>query len=119
MRQSETNPAGIDAAQLAIKNARPAPEDSTFSTYLTDAGYEIRTFKSNRQILKVEKKVENTGKSSLKVFLRDGKVVQLPGTAIPVLSTASAASIATAAGVAPLPTKAADAASTGAKKAAN
>ena len=120
MRHADTNPgAEINAAELAMKNARPAPDNSTFTTYLTDAGYEIRIFKNSPQILKVEKKIENNGSQSLKVFLRNGNLIQLPGNAVPVLSNASAASIASAAGLTAPPVKAAETSSTGAKKAVN
>jgi hypothetical protein len=119
MRNSGTAGERPDAAALAIKNARPAPDNSTFATYLTDAGYEIRTFKNNSVILKVEKKIENNGDQSLKVFLRNGKVVQLPGNAISPLSNASADAIASAAGVSPAAPKSTAPGSTGAKKAGN
>ena len=89
----------VDAEQLALKNARPAPDNSTFSSYLTDAGYEIRIFKNHPQLLKVEKKVTSDGKGSMKVFLRNGKVIDLPANRIMPLSTAPASSILEAAGV--------------------
>jgi hypothetical protein len=96
----------IDAAALALKNARPAPDNSTFTSYLTDAGYEIRTFKNHPQLLKVEKKISSDGKQSLKVFLRGGRVIELPGQKINPLSTAPAAHILNMAGVQPQPQQA-------------
>ena len=119
MRSAGTSGETGDAAALAVKNARPAPDNSTFATYLTDAGYEIRTFKNNPVILKVEKRIENNGDQSLKVFLRNGKVVQLPGNAISPLSSASADAIASAAGVATAPPKSSGTEATGAKKTGN
>ena len=89
----------VDVEQLASKNARPAPDNSTFTSYLTDAGYEIRVFKNHPQLLKVEKKVTSDGKNSMKIFLRNGKVVELPGNRIMPLATAPASSILEAAGV--------------------
>ena len=85
---------------MARKNARPAPDNSTFVSYLTDAGYEIRTFKSHPQLIRVERKVA-TDSQTIKVFLRNGRVVELPGNAITTLATASADSILSAAGVQP------------------
>ena len=101
----EGGPSGppVDAAALAMKLARPAPDNSTFTSYLSDAGYEIRTFKNHPQLTKVEKKTSNDGSTTIKVFLRNGKVVDLPGQAIPILSTAPASQIMNAAGV-PAPT---------------
>ncbi|HUR98880.1 MAG TPA: hypothetical protein VMZ26_12510 [Pyrinomonadaceae bacterium] len=119
MRSAGTSGERTDAAALAMKNARPAPDNSTFATYLTDAGYEIRTFTNNPIILKAEKKIENNGNQSLKIFLRNGNVVELPGKAVSSLSTASADAIATAAGVTTAPSKPAATGSTGAKKAGN
>lgn len=83
----------LDASVVALKNARPAPDNSTFAAYLTDAGYEIRTFKNHPQLLKVEKKITSDGKQTLKVFLRGGKVVELPGQKINPLATAPASFI--------------------------
>ncbi len=120
MRNADSSKEGsLDAAALAMKNVRPAPDNSTFTTYLTDAGYEIRSFKKNPVILKVEKKIENSGNQSLTVFLRNGKVVQLPGNAIPVLSTATAESIASAAGISIAPANAPPTGATDTKKPVN
>lgn len=96
-----TGPTGppVDVAALAMKLARPAPDNSTFTSYLSDAGYEIRTFLNHPQLKKVEKRTTDDGKVTIKVFLRSGKVVELPGTAIPVLSTAPASQIMNAAGI--------------------
>ena len=98
--QGATGPQ-VDPAKVALQNAKPAPDNSTFTSYLTDAGYEIRTFKSHPQLLKVEKKTVADGTQSLKIFLRDGRVVELPGQRITVLSTATAAFILETAGVKP------------------
>ena len=101
MRQSGGSSVKIDPVEFALKNARPAPENSTFTSYLSDAGYEIRTFQSHPQLLKVEKRIDNTGKQTLKIFLRNGQVVERPGKNIPVLSTATTAAILATAGIAP------------------
>lgn len=101
-KSGEQGPA-MDAATLASKNARPAPDNSTFSSYLTDAGYEIRTFRNHPQLLKVEKKITSDGKQSLRVFLRSGKVVDLPGNRINPLASAPASLILEMAGVQPPP----------------
>lgn len=75
------------AREIASRNAKPAPENSTFYTFLADSGYEVRTFKNHPQLLKVEKETTNEGKATVKVFLRGGKVVDLDGNRIPQLST--------------------------------
>ena len=99
--QKDGGPSGppVDAAALAMKLARPAPDNSTFTSYLSDAGYEIRTFKSHAQLKKVEKITASNGSVTIKVFLRNGKVIDLPGQAIPILSTAPASQIMDAAGL--------------------
>jgi hypothetical protein len=108
----------VDAAALAMKNARPAPDNSTFTSYLTDAGYEIRTFKNHPQLLRVEKRTANDGSQTIKIFLRNGKVVELPGKTIPLIASAPAEVIAGAAGIQPASPKTAPG-STEAKKATN
>ena len=101
IRKTGTGPAGppVDAAALAMKLARPAPDNSTFTSYLSDAGYEIRTFRDHPQLKKVEKRTADGGTVTIKVYLRNGKVIELPGTAIPILSTAPALHIMDAAGL--------------------
>ena len=100
LRQSAGSSVKIDPQEFALKNARPAPENSTFTSYLSDAGYEIRTFQSHPQLLKVEKRIDNAGKQTLKIFLRNGQVVERPGKDIQVLATATTAAILATAGVA-------------------
>lgn len=119
MEQMKSGGETVDAAALAMKNARPAPDNSTFTSYLTDAGYEIRTFKNHPQLLKAEKRIDNNGDQSLKIFLRNGKVVEVPGQRVPILSTAPAASIADVAGIVASPQKQANPGSTGAKTTVN
>lgn len=99
LRKNGASGPPVDASELARQNARPAPDDSTFTSYLTDAGYEIRTFKNHPQLVKVEKKIAGDGTQSLKVFLRNGKVVNLPPQSISPLATAPASLILQAAGV--------------------
>jgi hypothetical protein len=73
----------VDAAALAMKLARPAPDNSTFTSYLTDAGYEIRTFKDHPQLKKVEKKTTNDGTVSIKVVFAERKSDRSAGTGDP------------------------------------
>lgn len=87
---------------MALKNAKPAPENSTFTSFLTDSGYEIRTFKDNPQLLKVVK-IIGAEKSSIKVYLRGGRVVDLTGNAIINLNTVPSSTILAAAGIQPPP----------------
>ncbi len=103
LRKSGESGPGMDAATLARKNAKPAPDNSTFTSYLTDAGYEIRTFNNHPQLLKVEKKITSDGNQTLKVFLRNGKVIDLPGQKINPLASAPASLILTAAEALPPP----------------
>lgn len=87
------------ALEIARKNAQPAPENSTFYSYLGDAAYEVRTFNKHPQLLKVEKKTLGDGKSTMKVFLRGGKVVEMDGNRLLQLSSAPAQIILELAGV--------------------
>ena len=105
MRASGGSSEKVDVAALAQKNARPAPDNSTFTSYLSDAGYEIRTFNAHPQLLKVEKRTDDTGNQTLKIFLRNGRVIQRPGKDIPILSTISADAILATAGITPPATR--------------
>lgn len=91
-------PANFDEAAMLKKAARPAPEDSEFAVILTNAAVEVRTFNNHPQLLKVEKR-SNGGESVLRVFLKNGKIVDLPGEKIPQLGTESAARILEIAGI--------------------
>ena len=91
-----------EAEALAMKSAKPAPENSTFVSFLTDSGYEVRSFKDHPQLLKVVK-IIGAEKSQIKVYLRGGRVVDLTGNAIFNLNTVSSATILAAAGVTPPP----------------
>lgn len=81
---------------------QPAPENSEFTMTLTDVGTETRTFKNHPQIDKVVKTVK-PGSSSIKVHLKNGKVVDVAGDKIPTLKTASTTDILAAAGAKPPP----------------
>ncbi len=92
-------PVNIDIEAELKRSTRPAPENSEFAVVLADSVFERRTFKNHPKLLKVEKVTEGT-KKSIKVFLTDGKVIDLPGEKIDFISTASSAAILQAAGVA-------------------
>lgn len=91
--------ASNSAGPVPVQAGRPAPDDSTFTSILTDVGRETRTFRKHPQLLKVEKVIE-IGKQSIKVYLKDGRVIDLPGEKIPNLSIIPASEILQIAGVA-------------------
>ena len=78
--------------------AKPAPEDSTFSTRLTDVAVETRTFKKHPVLAKVER-ITDAKSRTIKVYLRSGKIIEIPGDKIGNLGVASSAQIMTAAGI--------------------
>jgi hypothetical protein len=77
---------------------KPAPEDSIFSTKLTDVAVETRTFKKHPVLAKVER-ITDANSRKIKVYLRSGKVIEIPGNNISNLSVASSAQILEAAGI--------------------
>ena len=79
-------------------NARSAPEDSTITTQLTDVAREIRVWQKHPTLAKVEKVYDGNG-SSIKVYLRDGRVIDLPGTAVPQLDQVPSATVLTLSGI--------------------
>lgn len=100
MRQAGADPSipKPDIETVLRQSTRPAPENSEFSVALTDILVERRTFLKNPTIAKVEKTTAG-GKKSIKVFLKDGRTLDLPGEAIESLATAASTSILKAAGI--------------------
>ncbi|MEJ7846521.1 MAG: hypothetical protein WKF92_00355 [Pyrinomonadaceae bacterium] len=98
-KAAEAAPANFDEEAMLKKATKPAPEDSEFAVILTNAAVELRTFKNHPRLLKVEKR--SSGEESiLRVFLKDGKIIDLPGEKIPQLGTETAAHILELAGAA-------------------
>jgi hypothetical protein len=79
-------------------NSRPAPEDSTMTATLTDVAREIREWKKHPILAKVER-IHDGGEGKVKVYLRSGKVIDLPGKSIARLDQVPAASVLELAGV--------------------
>lgn len=77
---------------------QPAPDNSVYTVILADAVRETRVFNSHPRLLKVEKVTDAKG-SAMRVFLKGGNVISLPGDRIQSLATAPASAIMTAAGV--------------------
>ncbi len=88
----------IDEADLLKKSTRPAPEDSEYAIILTDKAIEVRTFKSHPQLLKVEKRSDGK-KSTIKIYLKNGKVVEIAGDKITAIRTEPAAHILELSGI--------------------
>lgn len=98
-REAANSPSNIDLEAELKKSTRPAAENSEFGAVLTDAVFERRTFKSHPLLLKVEKITKGEEKK-IQVFLKDGRIIDIPGGKIDFISTASSASILKAAGIA-------------------
>ena len=86
--------------------SRPAPDNSEIFTELKEEPIETRIFKNHPQLIKVVKS-GIPPKQTIKVYLKNGKVVSLPGEKIPNLGVEPAADILQAAGVQPPPPPAA------------
>jgi hypothetical protein len=98
---SSSIPANGDPAAASTeppKGAVPAPENSEFELTLSDVGKETRTFKGHTVLDKVEKTVTPDGQT-VKVFLKNGKVVEIDADKIGPLKTESSANILAAAGI--------------------
>jgi uncharacterized protein YceK len=82
--------------------ARPAPDESEFAaTGKPDGSFaETRTFKNHPQLLKIEK-TTNGNKTSLKVYLKNGKVFDVTEEQIPNFSVAASQNILLAVGIKP------------------
>lgn len=79
---------------------RPAPDNSTFKATMDAKGMfmEIRTFNNDPYIIKVER-LFTTPDKTLKIYLKSGKVVQVPEEKLPNFAAATPGDILVAAGV--------------------
>lgn len=103
------NPIGANANLKNVQILKPgkmtplgkaAPDNSEIFAELGEVPIETRVFKNHPQLVKVVK----TGippNQTIKVYLKGGKTVDLPGSKIPNLGTEPAANILQAAGVQP------------------
>jgi len=92
----------VNAAPIQAKPlVNTAPDNSEISSTMNNQGIpiEIRTFKNNPMLAKVEKVFTDLKNPQIKVYLKNGKVVDLPSGKISNSSTASANEILTAVGV--------------------
>lgn len=92
---------------------RAAPDNSDISTTLGENLVETRTFKNNAQIAKIERITEASagGKKTVKVYLRNGQVRELPDGKVGDAMAETAANIlkaVAASGVASQPTATAE-----------
>jgi len=94
-----------DAAPIeATPMAYPAPDNSEISSTMNNnVPTEIRTFKNNPMLVKTEKIFVDLKNPQIKVYLKNGKVVNVPPGKISNSATASANEILSAAGIAPKP----------------
>jgi hypothetical protein len=79
---------------------RILPDGSEILTELRDVPIETRTFKGHPQLLKVVKSGMPT-QATVKIYLKSGKIIEIPGEKVPNLSAAQASDLLTAAGVKP------------------
>ncbi len=95
-----TDAAPIEATPMTY----PAPDNSEISSTMNNkVPTEIRTFKNNPMLVKTEKIFVDLKNPQIKVYLKNGKVVNVPPGKISNSATASANEILSAAGIAPKP----------------
>jgi hypothetical protein len=75
-----------------------APEDSTYTSSLGTTALEVRTFKKHPQIARVEKTIDGKNQT-VKVFLKNGKVIDIEPEKLPNIATVGSAAILDAAGL--------------------
>lgn len=93
----------VHPGQRAEPLARPAPDNSTYSTKLTDVATETRQFRSHPQINKVERITDANG-SRVKIYLKNGKVVDADPNRFRQIASVSVTDFILAAGLTPPPT---------------
>jgi hypothetical protein len=98
LEQIRANANKAGSGKIPSVNERPAPEDSTISATLTDVAREVRTWKHHPLLSKVEK-IYDGGDGKIKVYLKNGKVIDLPGSSITQLGQVSSATVLSLAGI--------------------
>jgi hypothetical protein len=88
----------LKPGKVTMNPGRPASDNSEIFVELKDVPIETRVFKNHPQLEKVVKSGA-PGKTTIKVYLKGGKVVDVPGDKFPNLAAETAASILAAAGV--------------------
>jgi len=107
------NPIGANANLSNVQVIKPgkvnmspmgkaAPDNSEIFAELGEVPIETRVFKNHPQLIKVVKSGIPPNQS-IKVYLKGGKIVDLPGAKIANLGTEPASSILQAAGIQPAP----------------
>jgi hypothetical protein len=81
----------------------PAPDDSEYSSTMdkTGAAIERRVFHNDPQLVKVEKVWKGVNDKTISIYLKNGKVVKLPGDKIENINSQPASVFLDAAGVKP------------------
>ena len=94
MRKGANDPSApkLDVEAILKQSTRPAPENSEFSVALTSVLLERRTFLKHPVLARVEKLTDGERKA-VRVQTTDGRVIELPGDAIPALSTVPSSAI--------------------------
>lgn len=90
----------VHPGQRAEPLARPAPDNSTYSTKLTDVATETRQFRSHPQINKVER-ITDTNGSRVKIYLKNGKIVDADPNRFRQIANVSVNEFILAAGLTP------------------
>lgn len=83
--------------------SRPAPENSEYSVSLGAVGLERRVFRDNANISKIEKIVRGK-EATVKIYLRSGRIAEIPGENIENIGSIGTAEILRLAGVRPAAT---------------
>lgn len=95
-RVGPANAAPIESVPMAY----PAPDNSEISsTMKNNVPTEIRTFKNNSMLIKTEKSFADVRNPLIRVYLKNGKVVNVPPGKISNTATASADEVLSAAGI--------------------
>jgi len=79
----------------------PAPDDSEYSSTMDKSGeaIETRTFHHNPQILKVTRTWKSPTDKTIEIYLKNGKVIKLPGDQFPNINNLPVAEFLKAAGL--------------------
>lgn len=99
-----TNPAAnANSSQKPKMMTYPAPDDSEYSSTMDKSGMpiETRVFHNNPQLIKVTRTWKNVNDKTISIYLKNGRVVKLPGDQVPNMNSVPASVLLDAAGIKP------------------
>ncbi len=92
----------VHPGMKAKPSSRPAPDNSEYSSTLTDVATETRVFKGHPVLNKVER-ITDSNQVKLRIYLKNGRIIDADGKSMTNMPVASASTFMQIGGLPPLP----------------